>query len=78
MGVHIEIPEQVFNATESDVSREVLEVVALDGFTSGQLSTVQIGRLLGLKTRDEVHGFLAKHNIPWVDYPIEDIERESS
>jgi predicted HTH domain antitoxin len=77
MNVQIEIPRELFDAKSRDISREILEAVAVDGFRSGQLGTGQIMRLLGFETRDEAHKFLAAHKIPWVDYSVEDISRES-
>ena len=54
----------------------ILETLATEGFKSGQLSTAQIKRLLGFSSRTEVHEFLWKHGIAWVDYSVEDAERE--
>lgn len=76
MNVHIDIPEELFNLQTGDVSREVLETVAAEGFRSHQISTAQVRRLLGLESRFEVYEFLAKRGIPWVDYSAEDVERE--
>lgn len=70
------IPDDVFEKRDRDVSREVLEAVAIDGFRTGQLSTAQVRRLLGFETRAEVHRFLADHGVPWVDYPPDDADRE--
>lgn len=64
------------NAPVPEISRLVLETVALEGFKSGQLSTFQIRKMLGFDTRFEVHEFLARHGVPWVDYSVEDLERE--
>jgi len=61
----------------SDLSRSVLEAVALEGFKSGQLTIYQIRLLLGFETRFEVHEFLAANDVPWVNYSVEDAERES-
>jgi predicted HTH domain antitoxin len=77
MNVHIDIPEELFNSQKGDVSREVLETIAAEGFRTDQLSTAQVRRLLGFETRFEVHQFLAERGIPWVKYSIEDARRES-
>ena len=76
MDIQVNIPENIFNLPDSDVSREVLETIAAEGFRSNQLSTAQVRRLLGLRTRFEVHEFLANRGIPWVDYSMEEVERE--
>ncbi len=77
MNVHIDIPEELFNSKTGDVSREVLETIAAEGFRTDQLSTAQVRRLLGFETRFEVHQFLAARGIPWVKYSVEDARRES-
>ncbi|MGH9947317.1 MAG: UPF0175 family protein [Pyrinomonadaceae bacterium] len=76
MSVNIEIPETIFRPENTEISREVLEAVAIEGFASDQLTTSQVKRLLGFETRLEVYAFLAKHNVPWVKYSVEDLERE--
>ena len=76
MSVQVEIPDSVFQLPAPDVSREVLETVAIEGFKSRQLTTFQIRKMLGFETRFEVHEFLASHDVPWADYSIEDLDRE--
>lgn len=76
MSVHVDIPSELFNLEPGDVSREVLETIAAEGFRSDQLSTAQVRRLLGFETRFEVHQFLAERGIPWVKYSVEDLNRE--
>lgn len=76
MSVQVTIPDEVFKSDNKNVSREVLETVAAEGFKSGQLGTAQIRRLLGFSSRSEVHEFLWKRGIPWVNYSVEDAERE--
>ena len=60
MSVQINIPDEVFKSDNADVSRSVLEAVAIEGFRSNQLGTAQVRRLLGFESRFEVHEFLAK------------------
>ena len=74
MSVQVEIPDQIFRTAAPDMSRRVLETVALEGFKSGQLTLYQVRLLLGFETRFEVHEFLAKHD---VNYSVEDAESES-
>lgn len=76
MHVEVNIPDEVFNSSNPNISREVLEAVAAEGFRSGQLTTAQVRWLLGFETRFEVHRFLADRGIPWVNYSVEDAERE--
>lgn len=76
MNVQVEIPNEVFNQTSEETSRKILEAVALEGYKSNQLSVAQIKRLLSFKTRLEVYDFLARNGVAWVDYSLEDVERE--
>ncbi len=77
MSVQVEIPDQVFEAAGSEISRKVLESVALEGFKSGQLTLYQVRKVLGFETRFEVHEFLTRNGVPWVNYSVEDARKES-
>jgi hypothetical protein len=59
----------------ADLSRRALEALALEEYKSGHLSKADLRRLLGFTTRYELDGFLKAHAI-WVDYTIEDFQRE--
>ena len=76
MAVTVFLPDEVLSDQGSDIARRVLEQVALEGFRSGQLTIAQVRRMLGFDTRMQVHEFLAAHGVPWVDYSVEDAERE--
>ena len=74
--VNVAIPEEVLSGQNGEAARRILEEFALEGFRSGQLTTAQVRRILGFETRMQVHEFLAAHGVPWVDYPVEEAERE--
>ena len=76
MEISVKVPDDILNAQNGEASRLILEAVALEGFKSGQLTIAQVRRILGFETRIQVHEFLASHGIPWVDYSVEDAERE--
>lgn len=76
MNVSIEIPEKILRSPSHDVGRQILETVALEGFKSGKLTIYQVRNILGYESRFEVHEFLASHGVPWVNYSVEDLERE--
>ncbi len=76
MNVQVKIPDEVFSSENKETSRQILEIVALEGYTSGQLTAAQVRRILGFETRQEVYDFLAKNGVDWVDYSTEDAERE--
>jgi len=76
MTVTVSLPDEILSQDSNEVSRRVLGQVALDGFKSGQLTTAQVRRILGFESRLQVYDFLAAHGVPWVDYSVEDAERE--
>ena len=76
MTITVSIPEEVLASEDENVARRVLEQVALEGFKSGQLTVAQVHRLLGFETRMQAHEFLAARGLPWVDYSVEEAERE--
>ncbi|MBX3280102.1 MAG: UPF0175 family protein [Acidobacteria bacterium] len=76
MSVTILLPDEVLADEGGDLQRQILELVALAGFKSGQLTTAQVCRILGLSSRLEAHEFLKEHGVPWVDDSVGEIERE--
>jgi predicted HTH domain antitoxin len=76
MPVTISLPDELLASESEDLSRQVLEQVALEGFRSGQLTTAQVRRILGFASRLQVHEFLAAHGVPWVNYDEEELRQE--
>lgn len=76
MSVTISLPDDILAGNTNEVSRKVLEQVALDGFRSGQISAAQVARILGLESRLQAFEFLASHDVPWVDYDADELQRE--
>jgi hypothetical protein len=79
MQVTVELPEDVarrFAEDASGLSRATLEALALEGVRSGKLSTAQARRLLGIRSRYEMDGFLKAHGI-LIPMTIEDVRRDS-
>lgn len=76
MNVQVKIADEVFAQANTDASRKILEAFALEGYKSEQLTAAQIGRILGFRTRIEVLDFLAKNQIAWIDYSVEEAARE--
>jgi len=76
--VTINIPEELSVAISSpgrDLSRTVLEALALEAYREHKLSTAQLRRLLGFQSRHELDGFLKAHDV-WLEYGVEDLERD--
>ncbi len=78
MDVQLQIPDDVARIIQSeqpDLSRAALEALALEGYRSERLSESQVRRLLGFRTRMQVHGFLKAHNV-YLNYSIQELERD--
>ncbi|HEY4360790.1 MAG TPA: UPF0175 family protein [Bryobacteraceae bacterium] len=58
-----------------DPSRQALEGMAVEAYRTHRLTGVQLRRLLGIASRDELDAFLKERGV-WLDYTIEDFRRE--
>lgn len=76
MSLTIFLSDEILSSNKEDISRKILEQVALEGIKSGQLTTAQVRRILGFESRVQVYEFLAAHHIPWVDYDEDELCHE--
>jgi hypothetical protein len=77
MNVVLHIPDD-FAAQLSaggDVEREALEALALESYRAGRLTKAELRRLLGIRSRYALDGFLKAHDV-YEPYTLEDLERE--
>ena len=78
MNVAIEIPDEVARqvaAVSGDVSRVVLEAVAIEGYRSGAITPAQVQQMLGLRSRWETEALLRRAEA-FHDYTMDDLERD--
>ena len=78
MNVAIEIPDEVARqlaAVSGDVSRAVLEAVAIEGYRSGAITPAQVQQMLGLRSRRETEALLRRAEA-FHDYTMDDLERD--
>lgn len=78
MNVAIEIPDdigRVLAGQAGDVSRAVLEAVAVEAYRSGAITPAQAQQMLGLRSRWETESFLRRAEA-YHDYTMEDLERD--
>lgn len=78
MRVSPELPDDIaahLAAQGEDVSRAALEALALEGYRTQNLTTVQLRRLLGCETRMQVHAFLKEHGV-YLHYSQDDLEHD--
>lgn len=74
----LHIPDELFAALAApgrELSRSVLEALALEAYREHRLSTAQLRRLLGFESRYELDGFLKAHEV-WLEYGMNDLERD--
>jgi len=78
MNVAIEIPDEVARqlaARSGEVSRGVLEAVAVEAYRSGTITPAQVQQMLALKTRWDVEDLLRRADA-FHDYTMADLERD--
>ena len=78
MDVQLQIPDdvaRVIQEKQPDLSRAALEALSLEGYRTGRLSESQVRRMLGLRTRMQVHAFLKAHNV-YLNYSIQELESD--
>jgi predicted HTH domain antitoxin len=78
MEVTLHIPDDLARSLGqggSDLSRQTLEALAIDGYRRGSLTQLQVGQLLGL-SRIETEDLLARH-VALYDYDPSELDREA-
>lgn len=66
---------RVIQSDPPDLSRAALEALALEGYRSVRLSEAQVRRMLGFRTRMQVHAFLKAHNV-YLNYSVQELEND--
>ena len=77
--VTLEIPEDLGRRLAADpdqLPRAALEGLALEGIRAGKLTVSQARRLLGIRSRYEMDGFLKAHGV-LLELTLEDVLRDS-
>ena len=75
--VTLDLPDKLarFLAASGDVERAALEAIALQAYREEKLSTAELRRLLGYRTRLQVHAFLKAHGVP-LQYGLTDLQQD--
>jgi predicted HTH domain antitoxin len=75
--VTLDLPEKLsrFLAASGNVERAALEAIALQAYREEKLSTAELRRLLGFRTRLQVHAFLKARGVP-LQYGLDDLEHD--
>lgn len=79
MALTINIPDDISEALEQrwgDLSRRVIEALALEAYAEDLLTEHQLGRLLGLPSRFDVEAFLKERRVP-SGYSNEDLDEDA-
>ncbi|MFN0165230.1 MAG: UPF0175 family protein [Bryobacteraceae bacterium] len=78
MTIAIDIPDeigQVLAAQAGDLSRTVLEAVAVESYRSGAITSAQVQKMLGQRSRWETESFLRRAEA-FHDYTMKDLEQD--
>lgn len=78
MTITLEIPDdlaQQFIRPGQDLSRTVLEDVAVEAYRMHRLTTAQLRRLLGIASRHELDGLVKARRV-WLEYTLEGLKRD--
>ena len=76
--VTLDLPDELFDflaASRHTLERAALEAIALEAYREKKLSTTQLRRLLGYRTRTQVHAFLKEHGV-YLHYGFPDLEHD--
>jgi predicted HTH domain antitoxin len=78
MNVAIQLPDEVgraLMARGADLTRAVLEAVAIETYRSGAITPAQVQEMLGLRSRWETDSFLHRAEA-YHDYTMDDLDRD--
>jgi hypothetical protein len=77
MQITLELPDDIAQGLEfkwKDLSRAVLESLALEAYRSNALTAAQLRRLLNFETRMQLDAFLKEHEV--YDFTVSDFEQD--
>jgi hypothetical protein len=78
MRITLEVPDDVGVALDTpEFRRAAIESMAIEGYRAKRLSEAQIRRMLGFRTRLDVHAFFKTHDVP-LHYTFEDMECDAA
>lgn len=78
MQITAEIPDELASVlipAGQDPSRAALEAMGIEAYREHRITGYQLQKLLGIESRYELDGLLKQHPV-WLEYSIEDFERE--
>jgi hypothetical protein len=78
MQLTLDLPDELSAAlavSGQDLPRTILEATALEAYRANKLSAAQLRRLLGYRTRAQVHAFLKQHGV-YMRYGLADLEHD--
>ena len=78
MEITVKIPEEIGAQLEQnwgELPPKILELLAVEGYKSGVLTTYQVRQLLNLESRWETEELLSKHRA-YIDYTLDDLDSD--
>jgi predicted HTH domain antitoxin len=80
MEVTLHIPDDVaeqLSAEGRDLSRHLLETLAVDGYRRRVLTLYQVGEILGL-SRVQTEDFLGQNQVPLADLSVAELDQDAA
>ena len=81
MEITINVPDavagKIFANRQKEISRTVLESIALEEYRKGRLTHFEVGQILGLATLMQVDAFLQQAGVE-LEYTFDDLERDTA
>jgi hypothetical protein len=78
MELTVHIPDDLARSLDErggDISRRVVEALAVEEYRSGRLTKPQLRQALGIESSNELDGFLKSHHV-WIEYNEQDVAAE--
>lgn len=78
MEITVEIPDNIaqrLNPSGGNLSRRILEIIVADAYRCGEISTGEVGEILQLSTRLEIHAFLKRMGVN-LNYDEAELEQD--
>ncbi|WP_036478552.1 UPF0175 family protein [Myxosarcina sp. GI1] len=78
MKITVDLPDKLtekIGQQWGDLSKKVLDNIALEAYKSKIISTAELGEILGFSSRLEIYDFLKKSGV-YLNYEREDLEED--
>lgn len=78
MKITIEVPDEIvqkLDQTQENLSQRLLEIIIADAYSSGKVSTAEVGQILKFPSRLQTHTFLKQMGV-YLNYDEAELETD--